>query len=103
MKTFKDLIFTEHSISTIEKDAKQAVLEFDNGRGISVVTGAKFFRTTEASPYEVGFFKKDGSLGVVHILSSTNVLLNENSKYAEVEKCCNEEDVNLIMKHIQNI
>ena len=75
MKTFKDLIFTEHSISTIHKDAKQAVLEFDNGRSISVVTGAKFFRTSEASPYEVGFFKG----------------------------YCNEEDVNLIMKHIQNI
>ena len=103
MKTFKDLIFTEHSISTIHKDAKQAVLAFDNGRSISVVTGAKFFRTTEASPYEVGFFKKDGSLGVVHILSSTNVLLNENSEYAEIEGYCNEEDVNLIMKHIQNI
>tara|TARA_R110000764_G_scaffold239056_1_gene337358 strand:- start:2800 stop:3111 length:312 start_codon:yes stop_codon:yes gene_type:complete len=103
MKTFKDLIFTEHSISSIEKGAKQAVLAFDNGRSISVGTGAKLFRTSEDRPYEVGFFKKDGSLGVVHILSSTNVLLNENSEYAEVEKCCNEEDVNLIMKHIQNI
>ena len=103
MKTFKDLIFKEHSISTIHKDAKQAVLEFDNGRSISVVTGAKFFRTSEASPYEVGFFKKDGSLGVVNILSTTNVLLNENSDYNDVEGYCTEEDVNLIMKHIQNI
>lgn len=103
MKTFKDLIFKAHSISTIEKDAKQAVLEFDNGRSISVVTGGKFFRTSEASPYEVGFFKKDGSLGVVNILSTTNVLLNENSDYNDVEGYCNEEDVNLIMKHIQNI
>ena len=103
MKTFKDLIFTEHSISTIHKDAKQAVLEFDNGRGVSVVTGAKFFKTSEASPYEVGFLRKDGSLGVVRVLSSTNVLLNENSEYNDVEGYCNEEDVNLIMKHIQNM
>ena len=103
MKTFKDLIFTEHSISTIEKDAKQAVLEFDNGRGVSVVTGAKFFKTSEASPYEVGFLRKDGNLGVVRVLSSTNVLLNENSEYNDVEGYCNEEDVNLIMKHIQNM
>lgn len=103
MKTFKDLIFTEHSLSSIEKDAKQAVLAFDNGRGVSVVTGGKLFNTTKASPYEVGFFKKDGSLGVVRILSSTNVLLNENSDYNDVEGYCNEEDVNLIMKHIQNM
>lgn len=39
MKTFKDLVFESHSIG----NGKHAVLNFDNGYGVSVVFGNMFF------------------------------------------------------------
>ena len=47
MKTFQDLVFERHhiAIDTLPdyKDAKQAVLDFDNGYGISVIIGRCFY------------------------------------------------------------
>ena len=47
MKTFQDLVFERHTVAidTLPdyKDAKQAVLDFDNGYGISVIIGRCFY------------------------------------------------------------
>lgn len=67
MKTFKDLIFEKHSVAlsagkTLDKypelgfmkemlDAKQAVIEFDNGRKLSVIFGQTFY-SDGVSTYE---------------------------------------------------
>ena len=39
MKTFKDLEFKPHTIGY----GKQAVMEFENGKNISVIIGEKFY------------------------------------------------------------
>ena len=63
MKTFDDLVFEKHpiAIDTIPdyKDAKQAVLNFDNGYGVSVLLG-KCFYSNEANTYELVVLKGDG-------------------------------------------
>lgn len=46
MKTFKDLIFKEHVLakdSSLLKGHKQATLNFDNGYGVSVLFGKRFY------------------------------------------------------------
>lgn len=58
MKTFKDLVFEEHIHHTMFM--KRAVISFDNGYGVSVVTG-NFTYTDEKHPYELAVLK-DGSL-----------------------------------------
>jgi len=54
MKTFKDLVFKPHAISSYYryKDAKQAVLYFKNGYGISVLFGCPF-HSNGLDTYEV--------------------------------------------------
>ena len=56
MKTFDDLVFEKHpiAIDTIPdyKDAKQAVLNFDNGYGVSVLLG-KCFYSNGVDTYEL--------------------------------------------------
>lgn len=48
MKTFKDLQFNEHSLQ-----GEFAFLEFDNGCGVSVVTGNMFYSNGTHVDYEL--------------------------------------------------
>jgi len=48
MKTFNDLKFRQHRVS-----GQQAILDFDNGYGVSVISG-DMWHTDENFPYEVG-------------------------------------------------
>ena len=99
MKTFKDLTFVTHPYF----DGKQAFLEFDNGRAVSVITGDKFL-TSDDKPYEVGFRKKDGRLGCVYLDKDSNsVALVEDADHNDVQGYCTEDDVTLIMKTIQTL
>lgn len=53
MKTFKDLVFEQHGW---DKTAHHARMDFDNGYGVSVLHGGKYFYT-EDNTYEVGILK----------------------------------------------
>ncbi len=61
-KTFQDLVFERHRIATDSlpdyKDAKQAILDFDNGYGISVIIGRCFY-SNGIDTYEVAVMKGD--------------------------------------------
>lgn len=94
MKTFKDLTFKDHHSG----EGKRAFLYFDNGRGISVLTGSKYFFISEEAPYEVGFIKQDGGLGCVY-----GTTLVEDANDNDVQGYCTEEDVTLIMEAIQKL
>lgn len=63
MKTFEDLVFQRHPIAIDSlpdyKDAKQAVLEFDNGYGISVLIGRCFY-SNGIDTYEIAVMKDGG-------------------------------------------
>jgi hypothetical protein len=99
MKTFKDLTFETHPYF----DGKQAFLEFNNGRAVSVITGDKFL-TSDDKPYEVGFRKKDGRLGCVSLdRDNMSVSLVQDADHNDVEGYCTAEDVTLIMEAIQKL
>lgn len=49
MATIKDLKFEPHPIG----EGIQAVIEFDNGYGASVISGTRYFYSTPARPYEI--------------------------------------------------
>ena len=101
MKTFKDLTFETHLYFTQTFDVKQAYLEFDNGRAVSVITGDGFL-TSDDKPYEVGFRRKDGKLGCVYLdRDSNSVALVEDADHNDVQGYCTEDEVTLIMKAIQ--
>lgn len=53
MKTFKDLVFEPHGIGY----GYQAVLNFDNGYGVSVLLGDLFY-SNGIDTYELGVLKK---------------------------------------------
>lgn len=55
MKTFKDLVFKQHGW---DETAHHARINFDNGYGVSVLSGGEFFRTAN-NTYEVGILKDD--------------------------------------------
>lgn len=103
MKTFKDLTFEAHPYFTQASDMKQAFLEFDNGRAVSVITGKECF-TSDDKPYEVGFRTKDGKLGCVYLDKDSNsVVLVEDADRNDVQGYCTEDEVTLIMKAIQKL
>jgi hypothetical protein len=54
MKTFKDLIFNPH---TIADNSSHAVCEFENGYGVSVISGPRFYTDTN-HPYELAILYK---------------------------------------------
>lgn len=62
MKTFDDLEFDVHParFSMFGKFSEQARMDFDNGYGVSVITGSGAYSDNE-HPYEVAVMK-DGSL-----------------------------------------
>lgn len=99
MKTFKDLTFEPHPCGVGE----QALLEFDNGRAVSVITG-RWFHASDDKPYEVGFITLDGKLGCVSLLNwgcGSSVTLDEDADHNDVQGYCTEDEVTLIMKAIQ--
>ena len=49
MKTFEDLVFTDHPFY---EGGQQAILWFDNGYGVSVLCGARFY-SNGRDTYEV--------------------------------------------------
>jgi hypothetical protein len=58
MKTFKDLVFEQHRVVGFGTQAK---LTFDNGYGISVITGESAYGGGDA-PYEAAVLNKSGGL-----------------------------------------
>jgi hypothetical protein len=102
MKTFNDLTFEPHP--NVVCGGEQAHLQFDNGRGISVITGSSWFNTTDDKPYEVGFRRKDGKLGCVYLdRDNMSVSLVQDADHNDVEGYCTEDEVTLIMKAIQTL
>jgi len=98
MKTFKDLTFEPHSCG----EGEHATILFDNGRTVSVVTGADWFHTSDDKPYEVGFLNKGGKLGCVYLdRNCMAVALEEDADHNDVAGYCTEDEVTLIMKAIQ--
>ena len=100
MKTFKDLIFKEHYLSKSAKDfpsplkeqclnAKQAVMDFPNGYGISVLLGECFY-SNGVDTYEIGVIK-DGAL--CYNTDITNDVIGYLS----------EDEVSKVMKKIQEL
>lgn len=53
MKDFNDLVFGDHPA---DESGTQATMDFDNGYGVSVITGRMFY-TSGATPYEVAVLK----------------------------------------------
>lgn len=68
MKTFKDLEFKEHQLAKFYKGAKQAIMEFENGFGVSVIFGSCFY-SNGIDTYEVAVLK-NGSLCYDTIITS---------------------------------
>ena len=58
MKTFKDLVFKDHEVSS--HFSSQARMDFDNGYGVSVITGRGAY-SDDDHPYEVAILF-DGEL-----------------------------------------
>lgn len=60
MKTFTDLIFESHP-NIMMGFSTQATMTFENGYGVSVITGRAAYGSDNA-PYELAVLGKDGSL-----------------------------------------
>jgi hypothetical protein len=88
MKTFKDLKFETHPNFGYGFDT-QATMNFENGYGVSVVTGDAAY-SSESQPYEVAILKDDKLCYDTHI---TNDVLGHNT----------EESVTHIMEQVQNL
>lgn len=97
MKTFKDLTFEPHHIG----EGKRAVLQFDNGRGISVVTDSENFFTSEEKPYEVAFLQENGHLGLIYFDKHGVLHLEEGEEDVDVVGYCTAEQITRIMEIIQ--
>jgi len=110
MKTFKDLVFKDHGIP----GGKHARMDFENGYGVSVITGVydysyfqfdpifefanmikkhssnHIFYTDDENPYEVAIFFGDKLIYTTPITD-------------DVVGHCNEERVTEIMKQVQEL
>ena len=87
MKTFKDLEFKKHP-SSFGFD-KQAVLNFDNNYGVSVITGSSAY-TSHDKPFEVAIMYNEELCYSTHI---TDDVLGYQSA----------DDVNRILFEVQNL
>lgn len=90
MKTFNDLKFKPHP--NHEFDA-QAVMFFDNGYGISVITG-KYAYTNDENPYECAVLKGNKEKWII---AYDTPITNDVIGY------CDKEQVTKIMKQIQEL
>lgn len=102
MKTFNDLEFKPHGCAgdlfppailiqdetRVGDDSRQARMDFDNGYGISVVTGSSFFHIDENGPYEVALFNR-GHIGY------------DDDRFIDVVGYCDEDAVTELMAYIQ--
>ncbi len=88
MKTFKDLEFKPHAIAGMGFDT-QAKLDFDNGYGISVITGHAAYGDGDAH-YEVAVSKGD------HLCYDTPITEDVIGHQTAA-------DVDVIMKQIQEL
>ena len=95
MKTFKDLEFKDKFSKEVIalmpnlSDAIQAFMSFDNGYGISVISGYGSY-SSKSEPYEVAVFKGDEICYSTHI---TDDVIGYQT----------EEGVTEIMKQIQEL
>lgn len=62
MKTFNDLEFFPHDLSDYNPGAEQAKITFDNGYGVSVITGSCFYCSGSHTDYELAVTDSKGSL-----------------------------------------
>jgi len=104
MKTFDDLTFKFHHSG----EGLQALLNFDNGRGISVLIGSRYFYTSNERPYEVAFIDKTGDLGLIYLTYDKVGLIErtedlDDTMSGEPEGYCTKEDVIRIMEAIQKL
>lgn len=90
MKTFNDLKFNLHRVKGFDT---QAIMFFNNGYGISVVTG-KYAYGDDKSPYECAVIK--GNERNWHIVYNTPIT-NDVIGY------CDKKQVTKIMKQIQEL
>lgn len=94
MKQFKDLQFYEHeSVASyraigVEKHALHAVMNFENGYGVSVILGDDYY-SNGVDTYEVAILK-DG--GICHDTTIKNAILCHQT----------EEQVNEIIERVQS-
>ena len=84
MKTFKDLVFESHSIGR----GQHAVLEFDNGYGVSVLLGDMFY-SNGVDTYELGVL-------------ANGYLCYETPITDDVLGRVTEEEITKIMKELQS-
>ena len=97
MKTFNDLQFEEHPNSlyggAMFSDARHALLFFDNGYGISVISGRAFY-TSPLGPYEVAVLSGNAEgWDLTYDTPITNDVIGH----------CTEKKVSSIMKKIQKL
>lgn len=85
MKTFEDLKFKMREYSTMLET--QAIMDFPNGYGVSVITG-KMFYTSESHPYEIAIMFEGALIYNTYI---TEDVLGHQTK----------EDVTKVMKQVQ--
>lgn len=87
MKTFKDLEFKQDPVFP---DCEQAIMNFDNGYGVSVLFGNKFYSNREKNLYEVAILYNgelvqpltwnDSVLGWVSSYEITKLMLELQNK-----------------------
>ena len=87
IKTFKDLEFKPHRW---EPNSLQAVLNFDNDYGVSVLFGDYFYSNTSLNTYEVGILFEGH-------LCYTTPLTDDVIGY------CTESEITEIMRKIQEL
>lgn len=90
MKTFNDLTFMPHSI---DRAGRHALLFFDNGYGVSVVSGPLFYTDAE-HPYEVAVLI--GTEADYNLCYTTDIT-------DDVIGHCTAEEVTEIMSRVQGL
>jgi len=88
MKTFEDLEFNVHPNSLFGFNG-QAKMDFDNGYGVSVITG-EYAYTSELEPYEIAILH-DG------------IITYDTHISDDVIGYCTQEKVTEIMKQVQEL
>jgi hypothetical protein len=88
MKTFKDLTFTVHPNAYL-RYGTQAEMNFDNGYGISVITGEAAY-TSDNKPYEIAILFEGNLTYNTHI--TDDVIGHQDSK-----------DVTRVMQQVQEL